>query len=171
MGRTKALVEIDGVPMAARVAAAMRDAGCTDVVALGGDAVELAPLGLAVVPDRTPGAGPLAAIVTALEWAGDRHEMMVLACDLPYVTAADLARLTAVAADEPGADVIVARTDRPEPACAVWRAQALDRVTALVADGERAVHRALTGLVTVEVAVAPRALRNINTPEDLRGYP
>ena len=35
MGRTKALVEIDGVPMAARVAAALAGAGCESVVLLG----------------------------------------------------------------------------------------------------------------------------------------
>ena len=66
MGRDKALLPVGGVPMALRVADALRAAGADEVVAVGGDATALAALGLTVVPDDHPGAGPLAAIVTAL---------------------------------------------------------------------------------------------------------
>jgi molybdopterin-guanine dinucleotide biosynthesis protein A len=66
MGRDKALLPVGGVPMALRVADALRAAGADEVVAVGGDATALAALGLTVVPDDHPGVGPLAAIVTAL---------------------------------------------------------------------------------------------------------
>jgi molybdenum cofactor guanylyltransferase len=175
MGRTKALVEVDGVPMGLRVAASLTDAGCAPVVALGGDPAALAPLGLAVLADAHPGAGPLAAVVTALSWADslpDRpRDVMVLACDLPFVTAADLGRLTAGAQRHPDADVVVGRTDRLEPGCAIWRTPCRQVVAALVDAGERAVHRAIAHLDHVEVDVDPDALRNINTPADLPDYP
>jgi molybdopterin-guanine dinucleotide biosynthesis protein A len=66
MGRDKALVEVDGLPMASRVAAALTAAGCRSAVAVGGDAAVHARLGLSSVPDRWPGEGPLGAIVTVL---------------------------------------------------------------------------------------------------------
>jgi molybdopterin-guanine dinucleotide biosynthesis protein A len=110
-------------------------------------------------------------VLDALRWAGDRPEVMVLACDLPFVTGDDLGPLARAAVDHPHAAVIVSRTDRREPACAVWRTDARDRLAAILAGGERAVHRALDRLDVVEAAVEPRALRNINTPDDLPGYP
>ncbi|MDX2378360.1 MAG: NTP transferase domain-containing protein, partial [Acidimicrobiia bacterium] len=69
MGRTKALVEIEGIPMARRVADALRRGGCEHVVVVGGDARELRPLGLTVVADLFPGKGPLGGVLTALEFS------------------------------------------------------------------------------------------------------
>ena len=70
MGRDKALIEIDGVPMVRRVAVALREAGARTVIAVGGDAPRLAEalagLDVRLVPDDTPGAGPLAGLLTAL---------------------------------------------------------------------------------------------------------
>ncbi|MEY4339679.1 MAG: hypothetical protein RLZ14_1529, partial [Actinomycetota bacterium] len=59
MGRDKATLPFRGVPMGARVAAALRGAGCEPVVAVGGGEALLAPLGLEVVPDLVPGIGPI----------------------------------------------------------------------------------------------------------------
>src|SRR5262245_1565825 len=80
MGRDKALVEVDGRPMAGRVAAALREAGAAEVQAIGGDAAGLGELGLDVVPDRFPGEGPLGGIVTALS-AASQPVTVVVACD------------------------------------------------------------------------------------------
>ena len=64
MGRDKALVAVDGVAMAERVARALEAAGCADVRFVGGDAPALAALGRPVLPDAYPGAGPLGAVIT-----------------------------------------------------------------------------------------------------------
>lgn len=174
MGRTKALVEIDGVPMAVRVADALREAGCLSVVAIGGNADEIAALGLAVVPDTDPGGGPLAGVITALE-AFTEHELSdwvcVAACDLPGLDAATVLLLAAAAQDHPEADVVVARTDRLEPGCALWRLEAASSVRAVYDGGVRAVHGVLDVLAVVAVDVDSEALRNINTPDDLGRYP
>jgi molybdenum cofactor guanylyltransferase len=177
MGRTKALIAVGGVPMAARVASSMADAGCSPVIALGGDPEELQSLGVEIVADLSPGEGPLVAVVAALSLfangspADGGRDVMVLACDLPFVSAADLGRLTSAAVAHPDADVIVARTDRLEPGCAIWRWTARHRLAERATSGERAVHRAMESLVTVEVPVDAWALRNINTPADVAGYP
>ena len=68
MGRDKALVPVGSppTPMAVRVAAALRDGGCTDVTCVGGDADGLTALGLTVVADDHPGLGPLGGVLTGL---------------------------------------------------------------------------------------------------------
>ncbi len=167
MGAIKALVEVDGRPMARRVADALLAAGCSGVTLIGGDPVELAVLGLAVVPDRHPGSGPLDGVITAIE--ASVGDVVIAACDLAYLTGTAVGALVDAADADPAADVIVARTARVEPACALWRQTALRTAQAAFGDGERAVHRVLDQLRTIEVRVADDELRNINAPGDLPG--
>jgi molybdopterin-guanine dinucleotide biosynthesis protein A len=191
MGRTKALVEVDGAAMASRVAAALRSVGCSTVVAVGGDADELAPLGLDLVPDVVAGEGPLSGVLAVLERfvAGTPSpgvlppdvlppdvlppdvlpDVFVVACDLPYLDPQDLGAMVEHRAL--GVDVVVARTQFLEPTCAIWSASALPHLRAAFGDGVRALYRVLDGLVTIEVEIAADSVRNINTPEDLGGYP
>jgi molybdopterin-guanine dinucleotide biosynthesis protein A len=164
--------------MAARVADALRAAGCLSVVAIGGDVDEISTLGLAIVPDVDPGGGPLAGVLTALETvlaASTGSEtpdwVCVLACDLPGLDANTVLRLAAAAQDHPAADAVVARTERLEPGCALWSTQAAPKVRAMYDGGVRAVHGALDALAVVAVDVDSGPLRNINTPEDLGRYP
>ncbi len=171
MGRTKALIEVRGTPMASRVAEALADAGCEPVVLYGGDPGELAPLDRPVLPDRYPGEGPLGGILGALELFADQAtDLLIVACDLANLSSADLTALIDVARLRPDADVIVASGGRVEPTCALWRSATVDRIRASFDAGERAVHRVLDDLCTVEVSLPPTSLRNINTPGDLDRY-
>lgn len=168
MGRTKALIEVEGVPMASIVAAALADAGCESVVALGGDPEQLSVLGLNVLPDEHPAQGPLGGVISALGTCPKpATAMVVVACDLPRLTGADLVPLVEAARDNPMADVVVARTSRLEPACAVWNLQCLPTLREIFANGERALHPAIAQLSSIEVAVDARAMRNVNTSADL----
>ncbi len=175
MGRTKALIEIDGVPMADWVAAALRGAGCISVVAYGGDPVELEQLAMPVLPDRYPGTGPLGGVLGVLELfaASDLvvGGVFIVACDLPALSAADLTTMVGSARACPDADVVVARTSEIEPTCAIWNPLAIDQVRRCFDEGERALHTTIGRLASVEVDIAPVALQNINTPEDLDRYP
>ena len=171
MGRNKALVEVDGVPMADRVAGVLRAAGCTPVLAIGGDPRELATLHVPVVPDRYPGEGPLGGVLHALEVlaadpAADR--VLVAACDLPDLTVESVAELLVPAHGE-SVDVVVAATDRMQPALAVWSADALPAVRRRFELGERAVHRMVRELRHATITVDAVALRNVNRPDDLLG--
>ncbi len=175
MGTTKALIEIDGVPMAARVAAALRAVGCSSVIAYGGDPDELAPLGLPVLADRYPGSGPLGGVLGVLELF-EVHEprpagVFIVACDLPALTGDALHAVVATAEDHPDVDVVVARTSSIEPTCAIWRPAGIERVRRCFGDGERALHAVIARLRSHEVDVDAAALRNINTPEELGRYP
>jgi molybdopterin-guanine dinucleotide biosynthesis protein A len=55
-----------------------------------------------------------------------------------------------------------------EPLCALWLPSSVVPLQEAFAAGERAVHRAVGGLSVLEVDVAPEAMRNVNTPSDLR---
>jgi molybdopterin-guanine dinucleotide biosynthesis protein A len=174
MGRDKALVEVEGRAMAARVAAALTAAGCHPVVAVGGDSAHLAAIGLTVVADRWPGEGPLGAIITALLHTG--APTVVAACDLPWLDVSTIASLLPPQGKhgEPDEqddldehDCVVAATTRDEPLCACWMPSALDHLRQCFDGGERAVHRALTGLRVRRVEVPHAALTNVNAPGDL----
>lgn len=164
MGRDKALVPVHGVPMAARVRAAMLDAGCAEVVAIGGESAALVQLGFRVVPDEFPGEGPLGGVITALAGHPGAEAVVVVACDLPALRGASVRSLM----DGLGAfDVAVARGDRLQPVCAVWRPRVEGELRALFAAGERRLLTALAGLQVVEIDIDPQDLANVNTPSDL----
>jgi molybdopterin-guanine dinucleotide biosynthesis protein A len=167
MGTDKATLEIDGRAMALRAADVLAAAGCQPVVFVGGSSEALSALGPAVIADRWPGEGPLGAIATAAA-AMPGRDLVVLACDLPYLTAPAVAAVMAVAPS----GVAVAHGERREPLCARWSAAAVAVAADAFDAGGRAVHEGLAaveaaGLDVVDVQVAPTAVRNVNTPDDL----
>jgi len=163
MGRDKALLPVDGSAMAARVADALRRAGCDPVLAFGGDLRGLAEVGLPGHPDPRQGDGPLAGLAGALA-AVAADTVVVCACDLPDLAPDDVVAL--LAADRGrGA---VAWSDRVEPLCALWpRRAALTAATALLAAGERSMRALVDRLDPQVVPLAAAHLRNVNRPEDL----
>lgn len=165
MGTDKALLEVDGVPLARRVATALRAAGSDPVIAVGGDLEALGDLGLTVVPDLHPGEGPLGAILTALA-ATTEDVVVVLACDLP---AADADTVRAVALALGDADVAAPWHDgRHELLHAAYHRRAEPVLRAAFDAGERAPHRAIADLVVVGVEGLPAvALADADTPDDL----
>lgn len=166
MGRDKALINVGGVPLAARAVEVLRRAGASAVATVGGDGQRLAVTGSGHVEDEHPGAGPLGGVLTALHWS-PTPVVVVLAVDLVDLDAATVRRLVD-ALD--GADVAVAHGGRDEPLCSVWRVATCEpALQAAFAIGERAVHRAWAGLDVVRVMVEPARLTNANMPEDLAG--
>jgi molybdopterin-guanine dinucleotide biosynthesis protein A len=166
-GRDKALEPVDGVAMAARVAATLRAAGATNVVAVGGDRTRLGEMGLQLRADSHPGEGPLGGLVDAL--AGSTAPVtVVVACDVPWIDAPTIAALVGTLGSE-AVDVAFAHADgHREPLVAAWRTAAAHRVLAAAFEaGERAVHRASGPLRAVDVPVDRRAVHNVNHPEDL----
>ncbi len=170
MGRDKAHLDVAGTPMLHRVINALRDAGCDPVAVVGGDPDRIAASSVHYVPDGFAGDGPLGGIISALRWRPG-EAVLVVACDLPLLSGADLGKLLAVAAPalDPGLDAVVAVTDRIEPLCALWLPSALAPLIGMHDAGERAVQRAIAGLRTARVDVTRRSMTNVNTPADLAG--
>ena len=192
MGCDKALIRLDGRPLAVRVALALAAAGADPVVAVGGDARALRAAGLAVVPDRAPGAGPLGGVVTALTapWpapagagvAGVGAEegeppagrapapgavVLVAACDLVAPSVAALAATVAALVTTPGADLAVpVAAGRRQWLHAAWRARAGPALARAFASGERAVHAGVTaaGLRVAELPLDPAVVADADVP-------
>lgn len=123
------------------------------------------------VADRVRGMGPLGGLYTALlEATGDLT--IVIACDMPYVSAPLLGHLATLARD---ADAIVPYTDRGyHPLCAVYARACLEPIARRLAAGRLK----MTGLfddVRVRVVAVEelrafgdvdRLLANVNSPAD-----
>ncbi|MEM8619549.1 MAG: molybdenum cofactor guanylyltransferase [Actinomycetota bacterium] len=168
MGRTKALIEVDGVPMAARAASALTAADAAPIVLVGGDPVELESLGFDVIPDRYPGQGPLGGVISALaHYQHDEELVAVVGCDLPLLDGQVLEHLFSALEADPTVDVAVARTDRRESAIAAWRSGTRSALIAHFERGGRALHAAIGELSTADVPVAADTVVNVNRPAEL----
>jgi molybdopterin-guanine dinucleotide biosynthesis protein A len=176
MGRDKALVEVDGVALARRVADALVAAGCARVLAIGGDAPALGALGLDPVPDRWPGEGPLGGLATALGAAADADVVVLAPCDWLHPTAAVVTRLVdglRFDADDPGLAPQVAHPwvgERgPQWLPSAWRlaTDAPDDVRGLVAAGRRRLDAVEDLVISHAVDVTAAEVADADTPEDL----
>ena len=83
MGRDKALLELDDVPMVLRMAQ-LAEPHVASVTVVG-PPERYASFGLCVVADRGAGIGPLGGITTALS-ASSADWNLILGCHMPYLT-------------------------------------------------------------------------------------
>ncbi len=167
MGADKALLVVDGRALARRTADVLLGAGAAEVLVVGGDATALRSIGLEVVPDRHPGEGPLGALVTALDAAGEEI-VAVLACDLPYAEPAGVeAVVRALVAEAGAAWAAPVSGGRRQLLHAAYRGSRRDHWADAFARGERSLQRPASLVPGVEVSVDPRWLVDADTPEDL----
>jgi molybdopterin-guanine dinucleotide biosynthesis protein A len=170
MGRDKALLTVDGVGMAVRVARVLAEAGAAEVRCIGGDADALGALGLTVVADEHPGEGPLGGLLTALG-ATQLPFVVAAPCDL-VAPGSDVARAVLDALlGSPDADAAIPVVGGVrQPLDGAYRRSCLSALRAVFDSGERSVKRALDALTVVEVTtVRAAALADADTPEDLTG--
>jgi molybdenum cofactor guanylyltransferase len=171
MGRDKALLELDGVPMVVRMArlaepyvASVRVVGPPERYAL---------LGLCAMPDRWPGTGPLGAITTALS-ASSAGWNLILGCDLPYLTTEWIEWLIARTLDSSAQAVVPESPHGLEPLAAMYRKDCAQAFSTALERGERRISDALGEIffqkVTAgqwhELGSADTLFQNMNTPED-----
>lgn len=171
MGRDKGLLELGGVPLLARTARLVEAvAGPPAVV---GGAGECRSLGLPVIADDWPGAGPLGGIATALG-ASSAPWNLIVACDLPHLTQAWLAYLVERALASQGDAVLPMSARGAEPLCAMYHQRCAPAIGAALAQGTRKVTEGLRS-VLVEM-IGPLEwkgfdsegllFKNMNSPED-----
>lgn len=169
MGTDKALLRIDGVPLAERVARCLEAAGCDPVVFVGGDERALAATGRRYVADGWPGEGPVGGVLSALDALTDAPAVLVAACDLSTLTPETV---SAVVDGHRAATTMVTMADsgRPEPALACWSAAAATAVARWF-PAERSLLAVARAVGATTVTVAAATLHNANRPEDLPGAP
>ena len=175
MGRDKALIEVDGVALARRVADALVAGGCDEVLAVGGDAGALGALGLIPVADRWAGDGPLGGLATALAEASARGgDLLVLApCDLLHPSSDAVGALLGAVSGSEEADAAAGEVDgRVEWILSAWRPTSalVAAVSALVESGERRLDSVAAVARRVPCpGIDGRHLRDADRPSDLTG--
>ena len=125
MGRNKALLELNGRPLASRAADLLRPyVSATTFV---GSPDQSAPAGITMLADLFPERGPLGGICTALEKSHCDWNLF-LACDMPFVEDSFL-RFLAERALGSAADAVVPKTSQSlEPLCAAYHRRCLPAI-------------------------------------------
>jgi molybdenum cofactor guanylyltransferase len=182
MGRDKAWLELDGMPLIERVARRLLPLAGEIIFSANDPApfrelVARLPTPAQVVGDVFADAGPLAGLHAGMLAA--RHEaILAVATDMPFVNHAVVEAMVGLCAQ---ADAVVPRLAaegfdeaQPEPLHAVYRRRCLPAIEAALAANRR---RVISFLAAVNVcyvdepllrSIDPRltSFRNVNTPEE-----
>jgi len=143
-----------------------------------GDPARFAGLGLPVLADTVEGyAGPLAGILTGIEWASIACDAVVtVAGDTPFFPKSMVERLAAAAATKRGAIAVASSGGRRHPTFALWPLGLHDALRRFLVDEDnRRVSTFIDRHDVVEVEFPMLAsggqqidpFFNINTPDDL----
>lgn len=121
----------------------------------------------AQILDRQQDLGPIAGILAA-QAEYPQAAWLVLACDLPFLTAETLSHL--VASRRPERSAVAYRSSHdglPEPLCAIYEPGSRDALAAYVAGGRQCPRKFLlqSDAVLLE-PIDPHALDNVNTPDE-----
>jgi molybdopterin-guanine dinucleotide biosynthesis protein A len=168
MQRDKAALEYDGRPQllaAYELVAAMTERAFVSVRADQRD--EPLRASLPQIVDSLAAEGPIAGILAALDAHPD-HAWLVVACDLPRLDGATLARLIALRDATQLATAYRSSSDSlPEPLCAIYEPASREPLHAFLATGRNCPRKFLGGprVRLIELADG-HALDNVNTPEE-----
>ena len=172
-GRDKSALVVDGRTIFDRqVSELSQIAG--EILLVGGTIQSGPRPGVTPIADLIPGCGPLGGMHAALSVARG-EPVIVLACDMSYVSAAFLAYLASLAGDPGGFAAVVPQTERGyHPLCAVYTHAVIAQIERRLAAG----HFTMMGLladVRLRVVAADdiarfgdphRLLANVNTPAE-----
>ncbi len=163
MGVSKAMLLVEGEPIAARLARLLARV-CAPALEVGPGYSDLP-----TVEEARPGLGPLAALVAGADAAGGSGPVLLVACDLPFVGEALLSRLVTWPGN--GTVVPVDRDGMLQPVCARYSRDAIRRAREQLADGERSLRAVLDDVEVTRVDdVDDRELVDVDTPEDARRW-
>jgi molybdopterin-guanine dinucleotide biosynthesis protein A len=173
-GRDKGALLVDGTSIRARQLAALAQIA-EDIMIVGREPVAARTVvPVRMVVDRVRGCGPLGGLHAALTEARSEASV-ILACDMPFVSATFLAHLLALTSD---ADAVVPQTDRGyHPLCAAYTRACVEPIARRLADGRLKMTDLFDDLrVRVVTAEEMRAfgdpetlVANVNTPAEYRG--
>ena len=175
-GGDKCLRQLGEATILEHVVARARPQAATLVLNANGDPGRFAAIGLPTVADVVEGfAGPLAGVLTGMEWARAQRPdcpwIATIATDTPFFPADLVARMLGVV-EHVGAELACASSGgRAHPVFGLWPVRLADELrAAMIEEGIRKVDvwTARHGLVEVPFATDPvDPFFNTNRPEDL----
>jgi len=170
MGRDKAFIEIDGVPLWQRQLRILERLAPAEIFLAASPRPEWNDGDYAIIADAQANCGPLGGLVTALQRSSTTH-LLALAVDVPNITRHYLQSLLELCSHGKG---VVPVTDRYEPLVAVYQKHSLRIAEQFLADGyyslQEFVSRCVAEDLLLEHRVAPAdaaLFQNVNTPADL----
>jgi molybdenum cofactor guanylyltransferase len=164
MGRDKAMLPVEGVPMMQRIIEQLKPSFSEIIISASGAGICAEP-GCRLVPDRVEGQGPLMAIASALS-SSSNDINMVVPCDMPDLPQHLIATLLRQAANVDGV-VPVTEDGKYEPLFAVYRKSMLAGAEKALARGERRVISMYEGMNVIGIPVDDeKELKNLNTMAD-----
>ena len=176
-GGDKCLRPLGGKPILDRLIEVTRPQVGRLILNANGDPGRFAAYGLPVVPDVIEGyAGPLAGVLTGLEWtrenAPEAEWVVSFATDAPFLPGDLVARLTAAAARDGAELACAASGGRSHPVFGLWSVRLADELRrAMVDEDIRKIDRWTARYDLAEVAFDEADGRdpffNVNRPENL----
>ncbi|QEM67039.1 molybdenum cofactor guanylyltransferase [Geobacter sp. FeAm09] len=170
MGRNKALLTLDGMPLIEKIHRTMAQL-FRDVVLVTNTPEVYAFLPCRTVADVYPGFGSIAGLHAGLAASSDEW-IFVTACDAPFINPEVIRMMAAVS---PGHDAVVPISEGgKEPLHALYGRRCLAEVEHLIRQGDRKLlillDRVRTRYVTSEelasIPGAERSFCNVNTPDE-----
>ena len=156
LGRDKALVEVGGTPMLARMIELL--GGVTKQVKLVAAPGKYSAFGVETIEDQWPGEGPLGGIITALEDAAEGSANgewnLIVSCDMPFLTRGWLAFVCERATKSKAQVVLPHSRSGPEPLCACWQTA---EAAKLRSGFERGVRKVTEGIALLHSEVLDEA--------------
>jgi len=173
-GLNKAALHIAGAPIIDHQLAKLRQV-VDHTIVIANDAEPFRDAGVPVIPDLVPASGALGALHTAVHSA-PTDRTLVIACDMPFVSAALLSHLIGLGQS---ADIVIPRTARGyEPLCATYSRRSAGELLRLIEEkrfklGDVALIPSLT-VKEIDRGELERfgpedvLFFNINTPDDYK---
>jgi molybdopterin-guanine dinucleotide biosynthesis protein A len=179
MGRDKAGLIIDGLPLLERTARVAREVTARVLVA-GRPSPSGWPLGeVTFLPDETTGLGPLGGIATALSHAQAQGEaaVLALACDMPALTPDALRWLARqwqqACSAEPLPGLVACREGANEPLFCVYTDACLPLLSERATAGQLSLRGLIEAAGFLRAEAPPEiasALANVNTPAEFAAF-
>jgi molybdenum cofactor guanylyltransferase len=186
MGRDKATIEIDGIPLLRRiydVVAGCDDGGMRSIAGVDGKTFEsiyivtpwmeryrsILPIDCHFIAESDPYRGPLRGFAQGLSQI-EADWILLLACDLPNLSTSFIHSSVELLRNIPPQSIAyVAKCDRGwEPLCGFYRGNCLDSLREYINGGGQSFQGWLNANIVTELAIDnPRILLNCNTPADL----
>jgi molybdopterin-guanine dinucleotide biosynthesis protein A len=171
MGRDKAFLEIDGIPLWRRQLQILRALQPAEIFISGPEHSSWANSDLEIVRDAKAGVGPLGGLVAALRRCRD-DRLLVLAIDLPNMSSDYLQQLLAFCPNDSG--LVPRRNGTFEPLAAIYPASCLTVAESFLQSEnyslqpfvERGTSEGWLKIREVNQSEEPLFL-NLNTPADL----